>query len=164
MPLPNTLGLFVQIRSKHKDFTHKMPDTKSGIKHLSNLAQMQQNICTSIQGFYKKQFKSNMKVSESGGECVERNSQQAISHCYFVTVVWVIIPKIWQQSIDQTFRVYSLFQPTLFDNILLSLLLFTFQVETTLIYKFVTVQAAAGSGHDCLDRGSLGLCLIFGAW
>ena len=88
MPLPNTLGLFVQIRSKHKDFTHKMPDTKSGIKHLSNLAQMQQNICTSIQGFYKKQFKSNMKVSESGGECIERNSQQAISHCYFVTVVW----------------------------------------------------------------------------
>ena len=51
-----------------------MPDTKSGIKHLSNLAQMQQNICTSIQGFYKKQFKSNMKVSESGGECVKRSS------------------------------------------------------------------------------------------
>lgn len=66
MPLPNNLGLFVQIKSKHKDFTHKMPDTKSGIKHLSNLAQMHQNICISIQGFYKKQFKSNMKVRVSG--------------------------------------------------------------------------------------------------
>lgn len=59
MPLGNSIGLFlVQVSGKSK-----MPDTKSGIKHLSNLAQMHHNICLSLQGFYKKQFKSNMKVS-----------------------------------------------------------------------------------------------------
>lgn len=39
-----------------------MPDTKSSIKHLSNVATMHQNILTSLQRVYSKQFREVMKV------------------------------------------------------------------------------------------------------